>query len=204
MLRKVVSEMSTRGNICIEKEDGSVDGVYCHTDSYPAYLGLVLYAFYNKEEMVKKLINLGSLSSIGPRIGQKVDFDKIPYLYGTEEYEKIKCQCIAYHRDRNEEKEIYHWKNWESCYKTIGFDINYIYIFRKGAWYVKSGNSKRLVLLKNVLKEDWVKKGRKNQNLCFYINDVQLSRSEKILLYKAYEELDVLNIYLNQFEKERK
>ena len=47
-------------------------------------------------------MNLGSLSSIGPVIGGKVDFNTALYSNALRPR-----QCLAYHRDRNEP--------WEHC-----------------------------------------------------------------------------------------
>ena len=46
------------------------------------------------------MLNLGSLRSIGPVIGEKVDFDTALYSNALRPR-----QCLIYHRDRNEPRE---------------------------------------------------------------------------------------------------
>ena len=54
--------MSTRSYICIENEDKSISGIYCHSDGYLTYNGAMLLDHYSDREKVKELISLGDLS----------------------------------------------------------------------------------------------------------------------------------------------
>jgi len=72
--------MSTRSNIGILNQDGSVEFVYCHFDGYPSHNGKLLLENYKNFDQVSKLIELGDLSQLGD----------------TRE------SCVAYHRDRGE------------------------------------------------------------------------------------------------------
>ena len=54
--------MSTRSFICVEQDDGSYKGVYCHSDGYLTYNGAMLLDHYNSREKADALIALGDLS----------------------------------------------------------------------------------------------------------------------------------------------
>jgi hypothetical protein len=69
--------------------DGSILAVYCHWDGYPSHNGKILNAHYTERSKVQELMDLGDLSSLGPEIGEKHNFDAPP-----------KGQCNAYGRDR--------------------------------------------------------------------------------------------------------
>lgn len=54
--------MSTRSHIGIMNHDGTVTYIYCHFDGYPEHNGQILLYFYNTEERVRELMELGNLS----------------------------------------------------------------------------------------------------------------------------------------------
>lgn len=83
--------MSTRSNIGVINRNGTVEMIYCHSDGYPSYNGRILLASYSNEDKVREILALGDMSSLGPVIGQKVDFD-----------EYTPAQCRFYGRDRGE------------------------------------------------------------------------------------------------------
>lgn len=56
--------MSTRGYIGITQNNGTVKFIYCHNDSMIDGLGILLYKYYNTEELAEKLINMGNVSSV--------------------------------------------------------------------------------------------------------------------------------------------
>lgn len=68
--------MSTRSGIGIEREDGSVVGVYCHYDGYPEGVGRILDEHYRDRREVEELVALGSISSLGPEIGERHPFNQ--------------------------------------------------------------------------------------------------------------------------------
>ena len=95
--------MGTRSAIGKVEADGKVQTIYCHFDGYPSHVGRILLEHYQSPEKVEQLIKLGALSTLGPEIGDKVDWN-------ASVFDK---QCRAYHRDRGEE--------WDSN-KPIKFD----------------------------------------------------------------------------------
>lgn len=87
--------MSTRSMILKEQEDGSYFGVYCHCDGYLTHNGAMLIDHYNSREMVDKLISLGDLSYLAPKIE--------PDENETHTFDKPqRGVCIFYGRDRGE------------------------------------------------------------------------------------------------------
>ena len=60
--------MSTRSNIGIGKEDGTVDYIYCHYDGYPEGVGQCLRDHYTTPSKIQKLIDGGDISTLGPNL----------------------------------------------------------------------------------------------------------------------------------------
>jgi hypothetical protein len=87
--------MATRSFIGKLNHDGSITGVYCHWDGYPEGVGETLAKHYTNVQKVDQLIDLGDISSLGPRVapneGEIHSFD-FP----------AKDVTVAYHRDRGE------------------------------------------------------------------------------------------------------
>ena len=73
--------MSTNSNIRIQRTDGTTTGIYCHSDGYTEYNGVMLQLFYNTPEKLENLLKLGDIS----------------YLSETP------ADSCAYCRDRGEE-----------------------------------------------------------------------------------------------------
>jgi len=84
--------MSTRSLVGIENKNGSIDCIYIHNDGYiRGGVGECLIGNYVDRDKVRRLVNLGDLSSIGPCIGKKHDFN----AYRSD-------ICRSYGRDRRE------------------------------------------------------------------------------------------------------
>lgn len=77
--------MATRSNIGIE-ENGNVKYVYCHWDGYPSWVGAILKKYYNTEEKVKNLIELGSISSLARSLDETIFYIRD----GNEKYSSCK------------------------------------------------------------------------------------------------------------------
>ena len=132
--------MGTRSMICRENADGSVDAIYCHLYGYPENNGRILLQHYTDPAKVYALIALGSLSSLGEEIGNKHKFDD---EYGN--------RCTAHHRDRGDPMNIIHVDELIEIInlnnKKIWGDIQFWYVFRKGAWFVTGGEWFSLIQL---------------------------------------------------------
>ncbi len=113
--------MATRSRIRMVLESGESKSVYCHWDGQPSTRMPILTEHYNTDEKVRELLNLGMLSSLGPRVkpgkGEVHSFDN-----------PASDVTVAYHRDRGEvlrtghsdpEEYDYLWngKQW-TCKKT--------------------------------------------------------------------------------------
>jgi hypothetical protein len=87
--------MATRSRIAIELPDGKVKSVYCHSDGYPKYNGILLHEHYQDRSKVEKLIKLGDLSSLHKSVEP------------TDQHTFSNPQdgvTVAYHRDRGESR----------------------------------------------------------------------------------------------------
>lgn len=119
--------MATRSTIWVANENGVYDGIYCHWDGYLEHNGEILKEHYTSEEKVRELIALGSISILAERIfpddGEVHTFDNA-----------ANGVCVAYHRDRGEDLNIYH--ETKETIKTKFEEYNYL--FEDGVWYVQS------------------------------------------------------------------
>jgi len=120
--------MGTRSTIAIQNADGTVTGIYCHWDGYLSHNGAILAENYADEAAVRELIALGDLSSLGEKIGNKVDFN---------DYESHNGQCVAYARDRGEQDvEAATHDNWDELLEAFGQEYDYLFVPGKG-WCVR-------------------------------------------------------------------
>ncbi len=133
--------MATRSTIALEFADGTIQQVYCHWDGYLAHNGQILLKHYSNPFVLQKLIDLGDISSLGPNIGEKHDFD-IKAKYGSPEYivEQEARQQITtfYGRDRGESgTQARTFKDFAD-YRDNAQGEEYNYILRRdGNWYVE-------------------------------------------------------------------
>jgi hypothetical protein len=112
--------MSTRSNIAVQNEDGTISMIYCHFDGYPSNNGSILQEDYQDVEKIKKLIALGDMSSLGVNSGS----------------------CTFYSRDRGEafsgvKPRVF---NNEEVFMLKGKDVfqSYLYYFRDNEWWMFS------------------------------------------------------------------
>jgi hypothetical protein len=120
--------MSTNSSIST-KIDNKIISIYCHWDGYLEHNGKLLVENYKTLEAVKELLDLGYLSSLGKTINE----------------------CVAYHRDRDEELEqdvytidlnendfITQYKIATRTDKSLVYD--YYFNVEDNQWYLFSGN----------------------------------------------------------------
>jgi hypothetical protein len=133
--------MATRSTIALEFADGTVGQVYCHWDGYLANNGAILFENYKDPFKLRELIDLGDISSLGPNLGSKHEFD-IPFKYGTPEYEAEsearRNITTFYGRDRGETgTNARYFKDYADYRDNAQFE-EYNYILRNnGNWYVE-------------------------------------------------------------------
>lgn len=136
--------MATRSTIAIELADGTIKKVYCHWDGYLSHNGKILLEHYNDADKLLKLINKGSISSLGPEIGRKHPFSTYELNNDAPDYaKKLKAHAAAeekgwtkfYARDRGEKLVVNTYKDLgEYCASEME---EYNYLFSKtGHWIV--------------------------------------------------------------------
>ena len=106
--------MGTRSNIAYERPNGQVVVTYCHYDGYPDYNGAILNENYDTPKQAEELANQGYLSSLKPTLKDSLEG-----------------------RANQHATMIYH--SLHSYLNDIQWDIEWIYIFRRGQWYVCEG-----------------------------------------------------------------
>jgi len=116
--------MSTRSHIGLRNTDGTVDYIYCHFDGYPEHNGKILTENYQTIDKVKQLLDLGSLSILGPEIGEQQDF--------SDRSTHNKEWCLAYGRDRGESNTSKRNLYFNDLLSDDGVD--YLYVFDGDYW----------------------------------------------------------------------
>lgn len=105
--------MSTRSHIAIKRDEGRVEGIYCHSDGYPSHNGRILQEHYQSEKKIERLFRLGDLSTLAKNTGKQHDFNwrmdfyekyrgRDDSMYDDPEFIRLNDQCLAYGRDRGE------------------------------------------------------------------------------------------------------
>ncbi|MFR1524186.1 MAG: hypothetical protein ACLSUV_01580 [Bacilli bacterium] len=134
--------MSTRSYICIENEDKSISGIYCHSDGYLTYNGAMLLDHYSDREKVKELISLGDLSILLPNLHPN---KSKPHSFDYNERQDD--VCVFYGRDRGEKDTNAREVDLEKLDKNIF--IEYVYVFGlDNKWrYFEGGSYKETGLM---------------------------------------------------------
>lgn len=115
--------MSTRSRIGIENPDGTITSIYCHNDGYldgPHGVGFKLHTHFNNAALAKKIIALGDLSSLYPKLapprGSSHSFDNA-----------LKGVTVAYGRDRKETDCGAHTSADREDFRGRFEEFNYLY-----------------------------------------------------------------------------
>lgn len=127
--------MSTRSSIWIKNEDNTFTGIYCHWDGYLSNNGQILLDHYKDEKKIKKLIDLGSISSLDASV-------ELPKGHTFEH--PVEGYVVAYHRDRGENFNQY--KNIDIKDLPKYYE-EYNYFFINGKWFYTKYNDKDLIEL---------------------------------------------------------
>lgn len=164
--------MSTTSTISILNEDGTIEQIYAHWDGYISNNGVILFNYYQNNQKVKELINLGNLSSLKPEI------------YPTEEHSFEKHQSkvtIFYERDRGESNaKAEKFDNLKSFKKKAELEsYNYIYKENNKKWYLIDAKENKLKSLKTLIKKEW--KDIKTEYKKDFIKVVQQQKDDKFL-----------------------
>ena len=119
--------MSTISLIGRENADGTVTAIYCHWDGHPEHNGRILVNHYQDEEKISALLALGSLSILGPEIGEQTDCDKFDA--------KASTQCLAYGRDRGHPGHAACTYLGMTTLAHVDGGQRYVYVWSAGAWW---------------------------------------------------------------------
>ena len=121
--------MSTGSYIGKQNQDGSINYVYCHNDSYiSGGVGETLFLFYKDEKKIDELLKLGDLSYVGKTTNSE--------------------DTCAYSRDMGEDLFT------REAAKTIedfgrrandNVFIDYVYLFKDGEWIVWKWEDKHYI-----------------------------------------------------------
>ena len=160
--------MSTRSTIAILKKDGSVSSIYCHSDGYLSFNGMLLEQHYQDAEKVNKLINLGQISSLGEEVdipnGVKHSFDK-----------RATGITTFYGRDRGEkEVDAVNYKSFED-YASNGDFQEYDYVFdeTKKNWFLLKPSTGKLTKLLPLLAKEKTVTGEDKQFVVEKVNAIK-------------------------------
>lgn len=122
--------MSTR-SVIISKMDEGYAGIYCHFDGYVEGVGKTLLQHYQDPGKVKKLIELGYISSLGERVEPIGDHSLANLEKGT---------TVAYSRDGGERYDSVSPVVGETfevvADEIVNFATEYIYFFNGEKWFV--------------------------------------------------------------------
>lgn len=165
--------MATRSTIAIEYADGTVGQIYCHWDGYLAHNGQLLLQYYSNPFVLRDLIDLGDISSLGKNIGSKHPFSqfraKDPALSDEEnarldaelkaDYEAAKAAGATtfYGRDRGETGcEAKKFVSFSSYVVKHQYE-EYEYILRnidgKATWFVAEHGNNYVELAQAIMDE---------------------------------------------------
>jgi hypothetical protein len=129
--------MATRCNIAIF-EKPNTDGVsevkviYSHWDGYPDGVGKTLMEHYTDIEKIRKLINLGDVSSLR----EKIDIpDGVEHSFDTPKTDIT----IFYGRDRGEsgtEPSVKYMRGTDTLKNIKYNEYLYVYLVEQGKWVI--------------------------------------------------------------------
>jgi hypothetical protein len=143
--------MGTRSTIALEYADGTVEQVYCHWDGYLDHNGRILFEHYSDPFLLRDLINMGGISSLGKQIGRKHPFS--PAYNETDPVKKAKIDSeykaaheagytTFYTRDRGEDLTVEKFKDFADYRENHQYE-EYEYILRQvddqAVWFVDCG-----------------------------------------------------------------
>ena len=133
--------MGTRSTIALEFADGTVEQVYCHWDGYLEHNGKILRDYYSNPFILRDLIDMGDISSLGRIVGTKHPFS--PHEGETQKalYEAAMAAGATtfYGRDRGETCPAKKFKDYADYVENHQYE-EYEYILRnvdgKATWFV--------------------------------------------------------------------
>jgi hypothetical protein len=141
--------MSTRSTISFMAKDGQIKLVYCHSDGYLSYNGMMLYTHYQDMGKVQKIMELGDMSCLNelvePPEGVKHSYDN-----------RDEQTTVFYGRDRGEDNvEARTYQDLDDYAKNGDFqEYDYLYKQSNNTWYLFNTNTAKLQKLETLLLKD--------------------------------------------------
>jgi len=165
--------MATRSTIALEYADGTVEQVYCHWDGYLAHNGKILFEHYSNPFILRDLIDMGEISSLGKIVGTKHAFSQFRAKdeeLSDEENARLDAEVKAsyeaaqaagmttfYARDRGEELRVRKFASFED-YKANHQYEEYEYILRNvngvATWFVSKYDGPYVSLEQALIEEE--------------------------------------------------
>jgi len=111
--------MATRSMIGVQRENGTIEAIYCHWDGYMAHHGPILLEAYNGPRKIEALIRQGDLSSLGRRLV------KDTFILDDDDFCSVAAggNHAAVYDDIHDLRERQDW-------------CEYFYIYGFGRWWV--------------------------------------------------------------------
>lgn len=151
--------MSTRSRIGIRNKNGSITSIYCHHDGYPEGVGEILLNNYKTEEKIRKLMELGDMSSLGTEPIDNPKAWETPGLCANwgERWQELhpESMCDTY-KSRGEDVPARTNRNINGFLKlSKNCWAEYVYLFEKdGTWKVLEYGGEDFRPLAEVLTND--------------------------------------------------
>ena len=98
--------------------DGEIEVIYGHWDGYPSGVGKFLLNYYNTQEMVDKLINLGGFSQLQSSIEKP---------YGHSFNTPVPGYSVFYGRDKGEQSSATQYASYEEAMDDYSQSYNYLW-----------------------------------------------------------------------------
>ena len=113
--------MATSAQICIKLKNGKLKGVRCNYDGYLKHTGKILLENYNTSTLITKLISLGDISVLEPKMNKPAG-----HTFSTP----IPGHTIFYGRDRGEKNTSA--KTYDTIKEIFDYEnVDYVYVFDK-------------------------------------------------------------------------
>jgi hypothetical protein len=132
--------MATRSMIGVQRDNGTIEAIYCHWDGYPSHHGPILLTAYNGPRKIEALIRQGDLSCLGSILVTDAtgaeDEDACSNINGYVGGDGGDSECSAkVYTSLDDLRERQTW-------------CDYYYIHKEGRWYVTTDSEEdELVLL---------------------------------------------------------
>jgi hypothetical protein len=150
--------MGTRSTIALEYADGTVEQVYCHWDGYLSNNGKILAEHYSDPFKLRKLIDLGDLSSLRPEVGASHPFSQFDTTMTTEQFDALYGNmCTFYGRDRKETgvgaKKFKDYADYVANHQYEEFEYILRNVNGKAVWFVADHSDNYVTLEEAFLTE---------------------------------------------------